>query len=140
MAKNNKKRKRSSNKRTSPRYTPSTWKGVVYHLSRDIFGGIGKLIFKLANKSQLLPAGILGFMLIAAMRMPGEDLGETVKSLTKPAWFHPFGWVLAGIAIVIAIYLLHNQRSTFTKEIERLSKERDRLQRELGISPESSQV
>lgn len=97
-------------------------------------------MFKLANKSQLLPSGIVGFMLIAAFRMPTEDLGETVKSLTKPAWYHPFGWVLAGIAIVVALILLHNQRSTFTKEIERLSRERDRLQRELGISTESSQV
>ncbi len=79
-------------------------------------------------------------MLIAAVRMPAEDLGETVKALTQPAWFHPFGWVLAGFTIVTAVYLLHNQRSTFTKEIARLTKERNRLQAELKIAPESSEL
>lgn len=79
-------------------------------------------------------------MLIAAVRMPAEDLGKTVTSLTQPAWFHPFGWVLAGFAIVTAIYLLHNQRSTFTKEIARLTNERNRLQAELKIAPESSEL
>jgi len=68
---------------------------------------------------------------IALCRADQKDIPEIVKTIVNSEHVSIIGWVVAVIILVAAIVLIKVMCKIYDREIERLVKERDQLQKEL---------
>lgn len=69
--------------------------------------------------------------IIALIRAKREDIPLIVKMLVDSYGFCATGWILAIVIVLASVILVKLLRNTFREEIERLTAERDELQRRL---------
>ncbi len=74
----------------------------------------------------------IGLVLIVALiRAKREDIPLIIKMLVDSYGFCATGWILAIVIVVAAVIFVKLLRHTFREEIERLTAERDELQKRL---------
>jgi hypothetical protein len=69
--------------------------------------------------------------IVALLRAKREDIPLIVKMLVDSYGFCATGWILAVVIVLTSIILVKLLKSTFKQEIDRLTKERDELQKRL---------
>lgn len=72
---------------------------------------------------------------IALIRVSPEQLPEVVSAIFKSSAIGASGWIAALLIFLVSRFIVYFIQVTHTKEIERLTKERDYLQEKLIGSP-----
>ena len=70
-------------------------------------------------------------VIVALIRARRQDIPLIVKMLVDSYGFCATGWILAVVIVLTSIILVKLLKSTFKEEIDRLTKERDELQKRL---------
>jgi len=101
-------------------------------LSNPIPGGIqsSKPLREPILTSKNLSVVVTGALgAIALLKADTKDIPVIIKTLAESKETHITGWVIAGIFLVSSIVLVRLMKYLYEAEIDRLARERDRLQR-----------
>ena len=86
------------------------------------------------NKGQLLLFGYSIVLVVMALRIPADKLGELAdKIIDNFVKFQSGAWVLLLLALFFTFFYVKNMRRRFSKEYRRIGKEKSDMQQ--GQSP-----
>lgn len=97
------------------------------------------IVLESIRRGQGLLTIVLVIVLIIVSRLPSDALGKLTigvgECLQK---IYMIGWFLFAIMLMLTFVIVRFQRSIYHKELDRMAKERDKLQKLLKIRTQSS--
>jgi len=101
----------------------------------NFWGFLQNVLIAALNKGQLLGMFFGLIILIIIIKIPNEQIPELIKDLTNISKINSIlGWILGVITTFGGYVLIRWQKHIHTKEIQRISQEKKRLQEKLTNS------